>query len=360
MLNSARAYGAILVMVLRGDEMKSKRPTQMDVAQRAGVSRGTVSLVLNQIEGRVPISQETQKRVLAAAKSLGYSPNPVAQMLARGNTRIIGIFPFDSTFPYAPTDFYYPYLVGIEREAAVQDYNILLFTRRRGETPHKLYQDGINSLRLADGLILTGNYPDSATLRWLIDEEYPFVLIGRSGLANDEIDSVVNNHTPSSYEATRHLLNLNHHRLGLVVDNLNLAYHQERLTGCQRAVDEIAGAQLIILGSRDMSNPVDFITTLRQHQITALICADRALITPTVDLIQKIPLQIPGDMSLLFLVSNSWDLPFANPTRVNLNRDIKGKVAIQRLIERLEGKLSGYQQIQVSCHFAVGDTTALC
>jgi DNA-binding LacI/PurR family transcriptional regulator len=48
------------------------------------MARGTVSSVLNQAEGRAPTSQETEERVLAAAKALGHSPNPVAQMLAWG------------------------------------------------------------------------------------------------------------------------------------------------------------------------------------------------------------------------------------------------------------------------------------
>ena len=338
--------------------MKSKRPTQADVAQQAGVSRGTVSLVLNNTEGRVPISQETRERVLAAAKALGYSPNPVAQMLARGSTGIIGIFPFEGTFPYTPADFYYPYLVGIEREAAIQDYNILLFTRKQAETPYKIYQDGTNSLRLADGLILTGNYPDATVLRWLLKEDYSFVLIGRSELPLDEIDTVVNDHTSCSYEATRHLVDLNHRHLGFVVDDLSLAYHQERLAGCQMAVDEASNVHLAILGSQALTSTMEFINTIRQHKITVLICADRKLVTRTVDLIQEIHLQIPDDLSLVFLVSNTWDLPFANPTRVNLNRDVKGRVATQRLVERLKGSLSQYQQTLVPCQFVIGDTTA--
>jgi len=338
--------------------MKSKRPTQADVARRAGVSRGTVSLVLNQTQGRIPIGQETRERVMAAAQELGYLPNPVAQMLARGHTRIIGIYSFEDTFPYTPADFYYPYLVGIEREAAIQDYNILLFTRSHHGMPRKIYQDGTNSLRLADGVILTGNYPDPTTLEWFIKENYPFVLIGRSKIPQNEIDTVVNNHKSSSYEATRHLIDLNHRRLGFVVDDLSLAYHQERLAGCQMAVNEASHVHLTILNSQTLASSTEFITTIRQNKITALICADRKLVAPTVNLIQQVPLQIPADLSLVFLVANTWDLPFANPTRVNLNRDVKGKVAVQRLVQRLEGTLSGYQQTQVPCHFVIGDTTA--
>jgi DNA-binding LacI/PurR family transcriptional regulator len=338
--------------------MKSKRPTQADVAQVAGVSRGTVSLVLNNTEGRVPISQETRERVLAAAKALGYSPNPVAQMLARGRTGIIGILPFEGTFPYTPADFYYPYLVGIEREAAIQGYNVLLFTRKQPEAPYRFYQGGTDSLRLADGLILAGNYPDPKVLRRLLKEGYSFVLIGRSGLPLNEFDTVVNDHTPCSYEATRHLIDLNHRHLGFVVDDLRAAYHQERLAGCQMAVDETSSACLTVLGSQALTNTVEFTNTIGQHRISALLCADRKLVTRTVDLIQESHLEIPDDLSLVFLVTNAWDLPVSNPTRVKLNRDVKGKVAIQMLVRRLEGSLSGYQQVRVPCQFVIGNTTA--
>ena len=337
--------------------MKAKRPTQADVARKAGVSRSTVSLVLNQRAGRVPISQETQQRVFAAAKALDYAPNPVAQMLARGHTRILGVFPFEGTFPYTQADFYYPYLVGIEREAAVQDYNLLLFTR--SQTAVTLFQNSSSSLRLADGLVLTGNYPDPTLLRWLKKESYPFVLIGRSHLPSGEIDTVVNNHQPTSYQATRHLIDLGHRHLGLLVDDLKVAYHQERLAGCDKGVGETAVAHLTILSRQTLADAATFAQTLRQQQITALLCADRQLITPLLDILQTLAWQIPQDLSLVFLVSNTWDLPFSNPTRVNLNRDIKGSVAVQRLVSRLNGTLTDYQQTEVPCYFVVGDTTAL-
>ena len=59
------------------------RPTQVDVAKLAGVSRATVSYVLNgQTEGRVPISEETRQRVLEAIEELGYEPDARAQSLS--------------------------------------------------------------------------------------------------------------------------------------------------------------------------------------------------------------------------------------------------------------------------------------
>ncbi len=340
--------------------MKSKRPTQADVARRAGVSRGTVSLVLNQTEYRVPISPETRERVVAAAQELGYMPNPVAQMLVRGTTRILGFYSFEETFPYSSEDFYYPYLMGIEREATNQDYNVLLFTRKLAELTQNGYSDGMSSFRLADGSILVGNYPNPVIFEALLKEGVPLVLIGRSSFPTNVVDTIVNDHRPCSYAATRHLIDLGHRQLGFIVDDLNLAYHQERLFGVRKAIDEAAGAQLTILSREELSSPENFRQALRRNEISALLCADRKLFTPMIEVLQKLALRIPQDLSLVFLVINTWNIPFTNPTHVKLNRNIKGKVAVERLVQRIAGTLEEHEQIQVPCEFVVGNTTAAC
>jgi DNA-binding LacI/PurR family transcriptional regulator len=336
--------------------MKTKRPTQEDVAQQAVVSRGTVSLVLNQTITRVPISQETQERVIKAAQELGYAPNPIAQMLARGRNYIIGFFTFDAAFPYTSADFYNPYLVGVEREAGLQGYNILLFTRNQATTPREIYQDWMNSLLLADGVILTGNYPDSTVLRQLVKENYPCVLLGTCDISKNEIDSLESDHEPASYEATRHLLELGHRHLGFLVEDLSLSHHRERLAGSKRAVNETSKAYLTQLARQNLTTAEALKAALNQDNLTALICADRRLFRPLINLLQEIPLKIPDDLSLVFL-SDTQGLPFTNPTRVRLNRDKVGQLAVQRLVKRLEGALEGYQQIRVPCDFLVGDTT---
>ena len=66
------------------------RVTSHDVARRAGVSRTTVSMVLNRSDA-VTLSAETRERVMRAAAELGYRPNSAARMLVRGNTETIGV-----------------------------------------------------------------------------------------------------------------------------------------------------------------------------------------------------------------------------------------------------------------------------
>jgi DNA-binding LacI/PurR family transcriptional regulator len=336
--------------------MKSKRPTQSDVAQRAEVSRGTVSLVLNQTEGRVPISQKTRERVLEAARALGYSPNPVAQMLARGRNRIIGFYTFDDAFPYTPADFYNPYLVGVAREAGSQGYNMLLFTHIQSKAPREGYRDMVNSLLLTDAIILTGNRPDATVLRQLANENHPFILLGTCSIPTNEIDSVESDHEPAGYEATCHLLELGHRYLGILVDDLSLSHHQERLAGSERAIREVSKAHLTRLTKQDLTTVEAFKAMIQQNKISAIIGADRSLFMSLNHVIQQIPFRVPQDLSLVFL-SDVWGLPFVNPTRVRLNRDRAGGIAVQRLVKRLNGELEGYQQIRVPCEFIVGNTT---
>src|SRR5258707_9077245 len=103
-----------------------KRPKIADVARMAETSQTAVSVVLNGRVGEsVRVSEETQARIWNAVRLLGYTANPVARSLARGRNRIIGLFTFESTFPIESRDFYYPFLVGVEAEAAAEDYDLL-------------------------------------------------------------------------------------------------------------------------------------------------------------------------------------------------------------------------------------------
>ena len=67
-----------------------KPPTSAEVARQAGVSRTTVSFVLNGVLNR-GISEATRERVLAVARSMGYQPNAAARSLASGQTGTVGV-----------------------------------------------------------------------------------------------------------------------------------------------------------------------------------------------------------------------------------------------------------------------------
>src|SRR3954471_12932537 len=69
----------------------AKRPTIMDVARKCGLSKTTVSVILNDRPASTRVPQETRDRVRAAALTLGYRPNWRAQALANRKTQTIGV-----------------------------------------------------------------------------------------------------------------------------------------------------------------------------------------------------------------------------------------------------------------------------
>lgn len=338
--------------------MASRRPTQADVARLAGVSRGTVSLVLNEQKGgRIAISEETRERVLRAARELGYTPNPVAQMLAGGSNRLIGVFTFEPKFPYQQEDRHYPYLLGIEREASRQDYNVLLFTRNKSPGDHQIYHGGINNLRLADGSILLGSYPDRRELQRLVEEEYPFVFIGRREVPGSEIDWVVSDYISGSATATRYLLELGHQRLGFVGHRPDTEESQDKLAGCRQAA-ELSGVDLIVLPETLLEDPGELLQAIRGHRLTGLLCRDTRVLSEMLRVLQDASILVPDEISLLSLgAGDAGLLSTIRPTQLRLNRATVGEQAVRALVARLSGAAREPQHILVPCDFIVGETT---
>src|SRR5574342_1433967 len=129
------------------------RPTQVDVAQRAGVSRATVSYVLNGLtEGRVPIPDDTRQRVLDAIEELGYEPDARAQALRSGSTKTIALVIPDLRNPH-----FCEYATGIEEAARAAGYHLLLSsTTLNDEYAVDIFKD--LARRRFDGLIIASSF----------------------------------------------------------------------------------------------------------------------------------------------------------------------------------------------------------
>lgn len=188
------------------------RPTQVDVAQRAGVSRATVSYVLNGLtEGRVPISDETRQRVLEAIEELGYAPDARAQALRSGNTNTVALIIPDLQNPH-----FCEYATGIEEAARAAGYHLLLSsTTMNDEYAVEIFKD--LSRRRFDGLIIASSFileskEAQATLEQVRKRGLPIVEMDE----NYGVDSVSANYQEATKEVMSYLLSLGHRRIGLI------------------------------------------------------------------------------------------------------------------------------------------------
>jgi len=148
------------------------RPTIQDVARRAGVSRQTVSRVLN---NKGEVRPETRDRVLAAIEELNYRPNAVARSMVRGHTCTLGcISPSLTDFTFASI------IEGAQAEARRQGYFILTGSAPTEQEVESLLEEFLH--RQVDGLIVFNPYADGRFryLHPLIETGIPVVYLGNT------------------------------------------------------------------------------------------------------------------------------------------------------------------------------------
>ncbi len=193
-----------------------KRPTQADVARLAGVSKATVSYVINGLSnGRISISEETRRRVMKAVEELGYEPDTRARALRSGGTKTIGLVIPDTRNPH-----FWDNVSGIEQEVRDAGYHLLLSSLGlENEYGDLIYKD-LTGQRI-DGLILMGSYIDQSTLArealdLLLKRGLAVVEISDRPNVDHKVDRVVADYSAATVEIMDYLFSLHHRRIGLI------------------------------------------------------------------------------------------------------------------------------------------------
>jgi DNA-binding LacI/PurR family transcriptional regulator len=219
---------------------RTRRVRQSDIARLAGVSQTTVSLVLNGSSAGFALPEETRRRVLDTADRLGYVADPAARRLAAGRSFLIGLHTFTATFPVDLQSSYYPFLVGIEEEAAAKGYD-LLFTGLSGSAVAPGRESSLSRLQLADGAILIGRHPRVGEVDRLLKDGFPLVYIGRREEFGDRLPYVGADYVGASADLVRHLHALGHRRI------LYVREPDEAVAATDRAQGFLAGLAAVAL-----------------------------------------------------------------------------------------------------------------
>jgi LacI family transcriptional regulator, kdg operon repressor len=149
----------------------SRRPTIVDVATEAGVSKATVSRYFNHRERL--LSPDIAARVETAIAKLGYSPSPMAQALSHGRSRLIGLVVADVTNPYSVA-----VLRGAEKACQEAGYLIMLFNLGNDRSRERVAIDALASYKV-DGFILNTQGQDDGNVDVTALHGVPAVLVDR-------------------------------------------------------------------------------------------------------------------------------------------------------------------------------------
>jgi len=346
---------------------KSKRPRIKDVARVAGVSEGTVSVVLNgRVGENVRVSEKTQEKIWDAVRQLGYVANPVAQRLAGGENRIIAVFTFESIFPIDVSSFYYPFLIGIEQEADQLGYDLLLITGSTDSLSGKrrIYKDNVNRLSRADGAILLG-HGDKQEVYRLLEEDFPFVYVGRRESPEDAISYVGADYIEATKQIVCYLFDRGHHRIAYLHTERTYEASRDRLYGFAESHEEnnipLNRTQIWSGDMTDLNAGV--IQSYLDEGITAFVAEDDSIGHRVLELGADMGLNCPDDYSLAVLgnpLNPMQETP--NWTSFNIPRKEMGQHAMQLLVEILQAKRREAIELPLrrtlTCEFVVGDTVS--
>jgi LacI family transcriptional regulator len=280
--------------------MPVERPTQKQIAEEAGVSRTTVSFVLNNVPG-VNISPETRQRVLEAAARLNYYPDAAARRLASGETRTIAVVLHQGPTQTYSDAFLPQMLQGVSQAARQRGYHVLFYPIDPTEDPSSYVQ--LVRGRHADGLILSGPRSDDTHLVELDQEGYPIVLQGQ--LPGTDIPFVDVDNVSGASLAMEHLIRMGHRRIGMVT-NAPLTYTaaRQRLDGYRQTLERhgIAyKAEWVRYGRFSEESGEQAVSELLEasEKPAALFVASDAVAYGVLRAIRRRQLKIPADLALV-------------------------------------------------------------
>ena len=349
-----------------------KRPTQVDVARIAGVSRATVSYVVNGLaDGEVSISSETRRRVLEAVEGLGYEPDARAQALRSGSTQTIGFILPDIHNPH-----FWETADGVEQELRASGYHLLLSSADLNpEYGEEIFQ--VLSRRRIDGLILMGasflqSEGTQKTLAQLLKRRFPIAKIGE----HPTIDCVASNYQAATREAIAYLLSLQHRRIGFIYGvrppsddlrttdlSVDFAGGIDRLMAyqdCLRTASLPVDPALIITCGATIEDGYHAALQLLKLPVrpTALLAINDLLAIGALRAASDLGLRIPADLSLI----GYDDIPLANylaPRLTTSSKDMVrvGREAVRLLLARIRDPERPHQKVEIQARFIIREST---
>lgn len=316
-----------------GADKKSGNPTIKHVAERAGVSIGTVSRALN---GGGNVSARASALVEQAIRELNYSPNTSARQLRTGRSGTIGFCTRDITNPL-----FAQMARAFQDVLEVHGFTLLVSnsfddpTRER-EMIRRFIEQSV------DGLILSPSTDDGSRLvEMATAQRIPVVVLDRESPA--PAVRVMSEHVHGMQQATTYLLDLGHRDIALITGGAGHLAGRSRVEGFRRAFD-LRGLDVpqhrILPGefSRDYGRTAASHLLLGSNPPTAIICGGTPLLLGTLPVIHSADLSIPGDLSLVSC--DDIDVTqLYRPAITVVRRDILdvGRTAAQAVVNLIEG-----------------------
>lgn len=311
--------------------------TIKDIAIRAGVSINTVSRALN---NKPDINPQTKQKVLQAAKELGYIKDLNALSLKNGTTKTIGVVFEDSSNP-----FYAEVFKGIEYSARKYGYQVILMNTER---------DYINEIRAVktliekrvDGIIISPTQFDSDDISYLMNMDYPFVILGVH-FENSQLDEVYSDDFKGGYLATKYLLQKGRRKILMVNGYMYKSVAKMRYHGYIKAMKEYSLEPYHMIEIEEgYESSFNKIIELKDLDYDAIFCFNDVFAIAALKALRTLGKAVPEDVSIVGYDDITY-ASFVHPTltTVKIDKFQEGITAFELLQERLSERQGKPKQI---------------
>ncbi|MBS4023237.1 MAG: LacI family DNA-binding transcriptional regulator [Dethiobacter sp.] len=330
-----------------------------EVARLAGVSKATVSRVLN---GKPDVKLETKERIEALIEELGFRPNVFAMAMSKQKSSTIGIIiPYEANYILS-NPFYAEVLRGISTSLNAYGYYQLLCYHS-----HTNYVDVFKQKRV-DGFILLSPGGDQKVLAKALNEaEAPFSTTSRLPDEENVIYVDVDNYYGATM-AVDHLVSLGHRRIGCIMQGLEtLASSKDRLRGykdvlAKHSISYSDSLVKVYDGNNFIENGYRAMGKFFQDKMlpTAIFAANDMMAIGAIQAIKEKGLEIPKDISIV----GFDDVPLAkyiNPPLTTVSQPAfeKGKEAARLVIEMIDRKVTPAPKL-LDVELSIRQSTGRC
>ena len=328
--------------------------TIIDVANLCGYSKATVSRAYASPE---VVSEKTREKIYAAAKKLNYAPNAIARAMVRQKTENIAFIIHEKQYPAISNPFYSPLLEVAMQEGTKRNYSLFVTTSRDMRLPN----GDICIKKQMDGVIFAGE-TDMQLIEEFQRQDIPIVLVN-SRPNREELPWVSVNHYDGAVQATTHLCEKGHRRIGMLAGRFSLQVSEARERGFrdtlakygivpdERFIKDVestltAGEEMMSLFLQEKDHP------------TAFFCTNDTIAAGAMKAVIRKGLRIPDDIAIVGF-DDSYISRVVSPelTTVRIDVDLMGRLAAQCLFDLLDGREAENNHIEIPTELIVRGTT---
>ena len=313
-----------------------KRVSLKDIAKEVGVSSALVSYVLNEKKtGR--INKVVAQKIRDTAMRLNYRTNQIAKSLKTSRTNTIGFIVANISNPFSSS-----LARIIEDEAAKDNYTVLFGSSDENAFKFQHLVDVFLN-RHVDGLILAPGEHTESQIRYLQQQEIPFVLIDRYS-PDIATNYVALDNFQATYNAIEHLVNLRYKRIGMISYQSSIHTLNERTRGYLSALESltsIRGTELLreVRIDRVEGKIVQVIDELLalNEPVDAILFASNEIALHGVIHLNELKIRVPEQLAIItFDELLSWDLFYAPLTYIRQPLQEMGELSMKILLENIE------------------------